>query len=77
MSHDPISTRTGVIIVVILLVFLFFAFWAASSKAQTPPKPIRCSDGYCLVPEATMIIILNDAVRAYEYAKWCRWIKDR
>lgn len=45
--------------------------WAA--QAQEEAQPIKCMDGYCLVPMLTLQSLINDANAAESYSKMCGW----
>ena len=60
-------------IVVILLIVIFDSVRAQDS----PPEPIRCGNGYCLIREQQLVEISVALARMREqleqYAKLCKW----
>lgn len=67
------TNRLGLAIVVLLIVALVaLVAWrdALAQQAQ-----VRCVDGFCMVPQAMLIELVQKADLAEEYARLCRWAK--
>ena len=78
MDEDPRGELHGVgWLTWVVVVLLVAAICETTVRAQdSPPDPIRCSGGWCLVPQATLVemSVTLQVVREQleEYARMCR-----
>lgn len=64
----------------VVVVLLVAAIFETAVRAQdSPPDQIRCSGGWCLVPQTTLVEmsatlqIVREQLE--QYARLCRWVK--
>lgn len=60
------------IVAVIILVMIFHPLAIRDARPQEAVT-IRCVDGICLVPQATLVQLAREAKLARDYAVMCGW----
>ena len=75
MDDDP--RRWAWVAWAVALLLAVLIFWSHAKAQDAPADPIRCSGGWCLVPEVTLVrmsmTLAQLREQATEYARLCRW----